>query len=182
MQKTIRLVVFIVLFIGLGLNALGVQSIVQTTVDISHTSTSVKTESGNDWWIFVILLIEDNYWQNIEAYSLTVTIEGQVQELVLDPTYATESTNEHAFIGSFTGLSTGTHQAKISWQDGQTPKIWISESIQFGKATHVERFHLSAPIILTLTVLSLGVILPGRRYKQASSEDEDLFDSLEDLI
>jgi hypothetical protein len=146
-----------------------------STVNFSHMWAENNENTPTEWWIFIVLIIDESYWKDIESYSLTIEIEDQTKEMIPDPMYQKANSDEQGFITRFSNLQPGNYYVLLQWSDDITVKIWTDENIRLGNQTSVERFHEIAPGILMVAILALIVIFPGQEKETIQSkQSEDL--------
>lgn len=159
------LVGILALFVGVnftGATAQGSQGSSITLVDIFAESAG---ENPTEWNVFVILEIEQTYWDSIESYSLNININGQNEQLSPDSTYEVANTNEHAFTAIFSNLEKGTYLVLIQWNDETTPHVWTGEEINLGEVIEADPIHEYGPIIALITIVATTVVFPGKIKK-----------------
>lgn len=168
-----------ILSLVVGIFSLGVsaQSTNSSTISLVEIVSDQKDNTSNEWWIFIVLSIDDNYWGNIESHSLTVNINRQTYEMTLDQAYEATSPDHRVFVTSVSGLESDNYDVLIQWDDGITPKVWIGEELQLGELNTesqlVQLFHQVAPTVLMVTILGLTVIFPAKKkYTDHSSQVE----------
>jgi hypothetical protein len=156
----------------------------ETTLHLGEVWAEQKDNTPNEWWIFVTILIDENYWNNLGQYSLKVNIGEQLVDMIPDLAYQKSDSNEQAFVGSFSDLTPATYQVSIQWNDNIISKVWIDETIQLGSSEnqdYLEQLHEVGPGIALLTILALTVIFPGQKKifnhstKTKSEEQQERF-------
>ncbi len=138
----------------------------ESTLHLGNVWAQEKDDTPNEWWVFVTILIDENYWNNLGYYSLKVNIGEQLVDMIPDLAYQTNNPNEQAFIGSFSNLIPATYQVSIQWNDDTISKVWIDEVIQLGSIENkfgLEQLHQVGPGIVLITILALVVIFPGQK-------------------
>ena len=175
-HKFCYLLTILSLVVGISLLGTAVQSSSVSTPDIQEIWAESKDNTPNEWWVYVILSVDGDYWETLEFYSLKITIGEQTHEMIPDLAYETASPSEQAFFTSFSNIEAGTYQIMLQWTDGTTPKVWIDEEIQFGESVQdplVEQFHQVVPVVLMITILALIVIFPGQKKLSSKIEQNE---------
>ena len=138
----------------------------EMTLHLGEVWAQQKDSTPNEWWIFVTILIDENYWNNLEQYSLKINIGEQLEEMIPDLAYQASNSNEQTFVTSFSDLTPGTYQVSIQWNDNIISKVWIDEMIQLGSLeneNYLEQLHQVGPGIILIAILALTVIFPGQK-------------------
>ena len=164
--KIYYLLTILSLVVGTILFPVSAQTSDEATLHLGNVWAQEKDDTPNEWWVFVTILIDENYWNNLDQYSLKVNIGEQLVDMIPDLAYQTNIPNEQAFVGSFSDLTAATYQVSIQWNDNIISKVWIDETIQLGSIknqTSLEQLHQVGPGIILITILALTVIFPGQK-------------------
>jgi len=166
----------VVVVFSFGVSAKGANS---STISLIEIVGDQKENTSNEWWVYIVLSIDDTYWGNIESHSLTVNIDGQTYEMTLDQNYEVASPDHRAFVTSISGLESNNYNVLIQWNDQITPKVWTGQELGLGELNTgselIDLFHQVAPTILMVSILGLTVIFPGKKkYTNHSSQVEQV--------
>ena len=167
-HKLHYLLTILSLVVGISLFGAAAQSSSDSNLYLSEIWAEPKDNTPNEWWIFVTISINENHWENLEFYTLKITIGEQTHEMIPDLAYQNTNPDEKAFVASFSDLQPDTYQVMIQWNDGTVSKVWVDERIQLGgpsEENSVDLFHQIVPAVLMVTILAIIVIFPGQIKK-----------------
>ncbi|MHA2032958.1 MAG: hypothetical protein ACW99Q_26620, partial [Candidatus Kariarchaeaceae archaeon] len=157
------------IFIGILFIIAGTSPIQGTNQNINSTSPILDRiwsqsydDQSDSWWIFVDLQIDENYWQNLQTFSLVITLQGQSIDLIPDIEMNKDIFEFKRFVGLIIDISSGDYIVSIEWKDGSTSKVWTNEKLLIGTTSYIDKFHFITPIVILVATLVLGVIFPGK--------------------
>lgn len=138
------------------------QSINNSTPKLNRIWTQSHEDQPDTWWVFVELQIDSYYWQNLDSFLFTITIQDINVELIPNPGTNNDNSEIKQFIGIISYVPAGYYYVSIEWKDGSTSKVWTNEKLHVGSTSYIDKFHFIAPVVILGTILTLGVIFPGK--------------------
>lgn len=165
------LVGILALFFGVNFTGATAQGSQESSITLVDISAEEAGSNPTEWNVFVVLAIEQAYWDSIESYSLNININGQNEQLSPDSTYEVANTNEHAFTAIFSNLEKGTYLVLVQWNDETTPRVWTGEEIHLGEVVEADPIHEYGPIIALITIVATSVVFPGKIKKTIDNNE-----------
>lgn len=165
------LVGILALFFGVNFTGTTAQGSQESSITLVDISAEEAGSNPTEWNVFVVLAIEQTYWDSIESYSLNININGQNEQLSPDSTYEVANTNEHAFTAIFSNLEKGTYLVLVQWNDETTPRVWTGEEIHLGEVVEADPIHEYGPIIALITIVATAVVFPGKIKKTIDNNE-----------
>jgi len=165
------LVGILALFFGVNFTGATAQGSQGSSIILVDISAEEVKDNPTEWNIFVVLAIEQAYWDSIESYSLNININGQNEQLSPDSTHEVTNTNEHAFTAIFSNLEKGTYLVLVQWNDETTPRVWTGEKIHLGEVVEADPIHEYGPIIALITIVATSVVFPGKIKKTIDNNE-----------
>lgn len=165
------LVGILALFFGVNFTGATAQGSQESSITLVDISAEEAESNPTEWNVFVVLAIEQTYWDSIESYSLNININGQNEQLSPDSTYEVANTNEHAFTAIFSNLEKGTYLVLVQWNDETTPRVWTGEEIHLGEVVEADPIHEYGPIIALITIVATAVVFPGKIKKTIDNNE-----------